>query len=74
MPNRQRNIQARIASLVDVPASSLVSVPTERDRPEDAVRKLQVQCFELADAIADLVQEVDSLRAQVTRGSSLGRG
>lgn len=67
MSDRARHIQPKINSLVDVPASTLISVPIERDRPEDAIRKLQVQNFELADAIADLVQEVDALRAEVSR-------
>lgn len=73
MVDRARHIQPKIRSLVDVPASTLISVPIERDRPEDAIRKLQVQNFELADAIADLVEEVDSLRAAVAQLSGRRR-
>jgi hypothetical protein len=71
MSNRHRRIQATIGNLAGTTASTLIPVPTERDRPEDAIRKLQVQNFELADAIADLVKEMDELRALIRRS---GRG
>jgi hypothetical protein len=58
---RAANIQATISSLLGVDGNGLVSVPTETLDQQRAVRVLQVQIFELADAVADLAQAVEEL-------------
>jgi hypothetical protein len=63
--DKAKNIQSIIGSLVTVDASGLVSVPIETNQPRDAIRKLQIQNFELADALAATVKELEDLRAQV---------
>lgn len=60
MSPRLQNIQARVGSLTDADASGLVAVPgIENDAVASALRKIEIQIFELADALADLRDEVD---------------
>lgn len=63
--DKARNIQAIIGSLGDVPASGLVRVPVESDQVPDAIRKLQVQIFELSDALAATVKELETLKVRL---------
>lgn len=58
---RAANIQATIRSLLGADGNGLVSVPTEALDQQRAVRVMQVQIFELADAVADLSQAVEEL-------------
>lgn len=59
---KAENIQPIIRSLVDVSASSLVRVPEiENDSHEDQIRKLQIQIFELSDALAELTEYVKKI-------------
>ncbi|HMM96707.1 hypothetical protein [Phycicoccus sp.] len=57
------NIAARIRGVLGSPASGLVSVPEiERDSTPDAIRKLQIQIFELSDELVRVHQKLDSLQ------------
>lgn len=59
---KAQNIQAIVGSLVDVNASAIRPVPPiEADRVPDAFRKIETQIFELSDALAAVVAEVDRL-------------
>lgn len=61
--SRARTIQATIRRYLDTPSSGLTRVPETEDRSiEDAIRLLQVQIFELSDAITDLAEELDKHR------------
>ncbi len=60
---KARGIQATIRSLVGANANGLIAVPEiERDTTPDAIRKLQIQVFELSDALAAVVAELDRLK------------
>lgn len=60
---RPLSVGHAVRSYLNLSPSEIIRVPEiERDSPEDAIRKLQVQIFALTDALADLAQEVDELR------------
>lgn len=65
MSNLQKasSIQATIRANLGAPASTLIRVPEIEDDPTgDAIRKLQIQIFELADAMAGIVAEIETLQ------------
>jgi hypothetical protein len=62
---KAQSIQSIIGSLGEVPASGLVHVPVERDQVPHAIRKLQVQIFELSDALAATVKELEALKVRL---------
>lgn len=60
-----RTIEGRILSIVSARASDLTPVrEIERDTPQDAVHKLQVQVLALTDALSAVITEVDRLRRE----------
>lgn len=60
--DRPSSIQATINGIATGSARGLVHVPEiENDATSDAIRKLQIQIFTLADAVADLTAEVERL-------------
>jgi hypothetical protein len=60
---KSANIQSTIRATATGSASSLIRVPEiENDSTQDAIRKLQVQIFYLADALAELSKHVDNPR------------
>ena len=61
---KAKKIQGTIRSLLDVSANTLTRIPEmERESAEDAIRKLQVQIFELADAMAEIVTHLELKRS-----------
>lgn len=59
-----RNIPAKIRGYLSAPASSLTPVPETENLPtQDAIRKLQLQIFELSDALAATARELQADRA-----------
>lgn len=56
---KAQNIQSTIRANLNARASTLVRVSEiENDSTEDAIRKLQIQIFELSDAIAGLAEHI----------------
>ena len=61
--DKARRIQATIRAYLGAPTSSLQSVAEVEDLPtNEAIRKLQLQVFELSDALAGVVKELDERR------------
>lgn len=56
---KSKSIQQTIRANLAAPASSLIRIPEiESESTADAIRKLQVQVFELSDALHELTEYV----------------
>jgi hypothetical protein len=62
------NVQAKVRETLAAPASSLIRVPEiENDSTADAIRKLQVQIFHLADELTRAHNLIDELQRERRR-------
>ncbi|MFT4189804.1 MAG: hypothetical protein QM621_14665 [Aeromicrobium sp.] len=61
MFKKARNIQSTIRSVLGASANDLVRVSEiQNETVEDAIHKIQIQIFELSDALAELVRDLDN--------------
>jgi len=60
--DKSKNIQATIRANLAASANTLIRVPEiENESPADAIRKLQIQVFELSDAIAQMASVLEQV-------------